>query len=89
MATCKMSGMSVFSKIKHRGMTHSNFLLTVTVQSLTVEGVVLPEFLFLKWGTTRQVNLLPLLFVVSPALYTCIRLLLYRECCRSNDIYSI
>jgi len=50
--------MSVFSKLKHRGMTHSNFLLTVTVQSLNVEGVVLPEFLFLKWGTTRQKGVL-------------------------------
>lgn len=53
-----MSGMSVFSKLKHRGMTHSNFLLTVTVQALVVEGVVLPEFLFLKWGTTRQKGVL-------------------------------
>jgi hypothetical protein len=50
--------MSVFSKLKHRGMTHSNFLLTVTVQTLSVEGVVLPEFLFLKWGTTRQKGVL-------------------------------
>jgi len=50
--------MSVFSKLKHRGMTHSNFLLTVTVQALIVEGVVLPEFLFLKWGTTRQKGVL-------------------------------
>lgn len=49
-----MSSLSVFSKIKHRGMTHSNFLLTVTIQSLVVEGMPMPEFLFFKWSTTRQ-----------------------------------
>lgn len=53
-----MSGMSVFSKIKHRGMTHSNFLLTVTIKSLIVEGIGLPDFLFLKWDTTRQKGVL-------------------------------
>lgn len=49
-----MSSLSVFSKIKHRGMTHSNFLLTVTIQSLAVENMPVPEFLFFKWSTTRQ-----------------------------------
>lgn len=48
----------MFSKIKHRGMSHSNFLLTVNVQSLTVEGSQLPDFLYLKWGTTRQKGVL-------------------------------
>lgn len=64
-----MSTMSVFSKLKHRGMTHSNFLLTVTVQSLVVEGLVLPEFLFFKWTTTRQACYVFSFFICRIALH--------------------
>ncbi len=50
-----MSSMSVYSAIKHRGMSQSNYKLTVTINYLSSEVVAFPDFLFFKWSTTRQV----------------------------------